>query len=433
MSELARTELTDFLRFCRSERRLAPMTCSAYERDVSACLGYLQGEGIEELAEVKVTHLRAFLAERAEHAPGRLEPGAHDAALKLLLPLPRRGGAALRDPALPLRTPKKREVLPDVLTRASSSGCSPRPSATTSGSATSPASRERDRLLLALFAYAGLRRSELLGLDWDDVDLERRLLRIRKAKGGRQRTIPIHPALEPLFVDYYAIRASRSRAGPLRRRPGQAAPRHPARPDLPPLRRGGRRQRAQARHPAHAPARLRHRAAPRRREPAPDPGAARAQAPRLDPALHARERPRAARRDQAAPLGRLRGWRAWKGRRERYVDAGATIGLRRATDPSRSTSTSSPTRTPQPSLPRCARFRTWDFRRRVTLPATYTRTGPTATTRAFRVLFATEGRRGQVLLSLEGFSKKTQKTPSAKIRLAERRLADWRRRARMRS
>src|SRR4051812_12829743 len=65
---------------------------------------------------------------------------------------------------------------------------------------------ERDRLLLALFAYAGLRRSELLGLDWDDLDLSRRLLKVRKAKGGRQRTIPIHPALVPLIVDYYALR-----------------------------------------------------------------------------------------------------------------------------------------------------------------------------------------------------------------------------------
>jgi phage-related protein len=46
----------------------------------------------------------------------------------------------------------------------------------------------------------------------------------------------------------------------------------------------------------------------------------------------------------------------------------------------------------------------------------------------FRILFATEGRRGQVLLSLEGFAKKTQKTPPAKIQLAERRLAEWRRR-----
>jgi phage-related protein len=50
----------------------------------------------------------------------------------------------------------------------------------------------------------------------------------------------------------------------------------------------------------------------------------------------------------------------------------------------------------------------------------------------FQVLFATEGRRSQILLSLEGFSKKTRRTPPEKIRLAERRLADWRRRARPR-
>ena len=55
----------------------------------------------------------------------------------------------------------------------------------------------------------GLRRpapQRALGLDWDDVDLSRRLLRVRKAKGGRQRTIPIHPALAPLFAEYYATR-----------------------------------------------------------------------------------------------------------------------------------------------------------------------------------------------------------------------------------
>src|SRR3989442_1863160 len=69
-----------------------------------------------------------------------------------------------------------------------------------------PGKPERDRLLLALMAYAGLQRSELLGLDWDDIDLSRRLLGVRKAKGGRQRTIPIHPALAPLFAEYYATR-----------------------------------------------------------------------------------------------------------------------------------------------------------------------------------------------------------------------------------
>ena len=45
---------------------------------------------------------------------------------------------------------------------------------------------------------------------------------------------------------------------------------------------------------------------------------------------------------------------------------------------------------------------------------------------AYRLLFAVEGRRGQVLLALEAFSKKTQKTPPAKIDQAAQRLTDWR-------
>src|ERR671911_2343792 len=48
------------------------------------------------------------------------------------------------------------------------------------------------------------------------------------------------------------------------------------------------------------------------------------------------------------------------------------------------------------------------------------------------VLFATEGAKSQVLLAVSAFTKKTQKTPVAEIRLAERRLADWRRRGRRR-
>src|SRR5580704_15354171 len=116
MSELARTELADFLRFCRSERRLAAMTCAAYERDVSACLGYLQGEGIEELAEVKVTHLRGFLAEEQERRPAVSSQSRTTAALKCFFRFLVEEERLLRDPALSLRTPKKPDVLPDVLT-----------------------------------------------------------------------------------------------------------------------------------------------------------------------------------------------------------------------------------------------------------------------------------------------------------------------------
>jgi integrase/recombinase XerD len=182
------------------------MTCSAYERDVLACLAYLQGEGIGELGEVKVTHLRAFLASEQNRRPAVSSQARTTAALKCFFRFLVEEERLLRDPALPLRTPKKRETLPDVLTMGELErllAATGRPELWERHFRGKP---ERDLLLLAVMAYAGLRRSELLGLDWDDLDLSRRLLRVRKAKGGRQRTIPIHPALAPLIVDYYATR-----------------------------------------------------------------------------------------------------------------------------------------------------------------------------------------------------------------------------------
>lgn len=53
--------------------------------------------------------------------------------------------------------------------------------------------------------------------------------------------------------------------------------------------------------------------------------------------------------------------------------------------------------------------------------------------RAFRILFAVEGGKSQILLAIEAFEKKTRQTPRRHIELAERRLDDWRNRARPRS
>lgn len=43
----------------------------------------------------------------------------------------------------------------------------------------------------------------------------------------------------------------------------------------------------------------------------------------------------------------------------------------------------------------------------------------------YRVLFSNVGSKGRILLALDAFSKKTQKTPPQKIALAKRRLRDW--------
>lgn len=49
---------------------------------------------------------------------------------------------------------------------------------------------------------------------------------------------------------------------------------------------------------------------------------------------------------------------------------------------------------------------------------------------AYRVLFSQEGKHENILLALVAFPKKTMKVPDSEIKLAEKRLADWRSRAR---
>lgn len=49
-----------------------------------------------------------------------------------------------------------------------------------------------------------------------------------------------------------------------------------------------------------------------------------------------------------------------------------------------------------------------------------------APNRSFRLLFSAEARGGHILLALHAFEKRTQKTPTRELELAETRLADWR-------
>jgi site-specific recombinase XerD len=195
-------EVQDFATFCRVERRLAELTCSAYERDVGACRAFMEHSGLASWNEVRPPDLRRFLAVEAEHRPAPASQARTVAALKGFFRFLLENEAIDRDPALVLRTPKKREALPDVLDRSELERLLGAVDRGDVWERQHAGKRERDRLLLALFAYAGLRRAELLGLDWADVDLARRLIRVRRAKGGRMRAVPIHPALVRLFVDH---------------------------------------------------------------------------------------------------------------------------------------------------------------------------------------------------------------------------------------
>jgi site-specific recombinase XerD len=298
------TALEDFAHHCRIERRLAPLTCSAYERDVGACLRFLQTQGIADWSAVRPPDLRRFLADEATRRPAPASQARTVAALKGFFRFLVENEEIERNPAQVLRTPKKREALPDVLDHRELARLLRAVERDDVWERHFPGKRERDRLLLALFAYAGLRRSELLGLDWDDVDLERRLLHVRKAKGGRQRVVPIHPALAPLFLDYLQLRVRDPEpalfVGVQGRRLSQTIM---TQTFLRYANAAGVTERKRV-----TPHTLRHVFASELlravREPAPDPGTARPQAPRLDAALYASDRTRTAGGCQATPLRR---------------------------------------------------------------------------------------------------------------------------------
>ena len=286
--------LSDFIIYCRVERRLSELTCKAYERDVRACLDFLRSQGINALAAIHTSELRRFLAEestiarrrQAKRAPSRHCGASFVSASRAIISSATLHTSCVRQEARSAAgCARPRRAVAPV-------GCAARDGVWERVHA---GKVERDRLLLALFAYAGLRRSEPLGLDCDDVDLHRRLIRVRNAKGGRQRVVPIHPGLVPLFVTYAATRASVSH-------PALFVGVHGRRltPSIMAL--TFRRYATTAgvnkrKHiTPHAAPRLRHGAPERGRQPAADSGAPRAQAPGLHAALHTRERPSASRR-----------------------------------------------------------------------------------------------------------------------------------------
>jgi len=60
----------------------------------------------------------------------------------------------------------------------------------------------RDKLVLSLLYYTGIRKSELLNLNWTDINLSRSTIIIRRGKGGKDRLIPLHKEVTRLLDEY---------------------------------------------------------------------------------------------------------------------------------------------------------------------------------------------------------------------------------------
>lgn len=149
--------------------------------------------------------VRSFLAHLARQGVGRRSQARALSAVRGLFRFACREGVLDTNPATAVRTPKQPRPLPRHL----------RPGEVETlleaASGEEPLAR-RDRALLEMLYATGLRVGELVSLDWPDVDLSGRVLRVM-GKGGKERMVPFgRPATKALRAwgaDWEEIRGHR--------------------------------------------------------------------------------------------------------------------------------------------------------------------------------------------------------------------------------
>jgi len=212
--------LAGWLAWLRDERRAAPRTVAAYASDAAAFIAFLEGHlggAPDDAALLALTPLdiRAFLAMRARVAGNATRARQLAAIRSLLRFLARQRGQGV--PALAaIRTPKRAPPLPRAVGPAQALAAVAGVEGThhARGSVDPGFQAVRDAALFALLYGAGLRIGEALSLDMADAArlASAGALAVR-GKGGKERLVPILPAVAEAVAGAAALRAGV--AGPL--------------------------------------------------------------------------------------------------------------------------------------------------------------------------------------------------------------------------
>jgi site-specific recombinase XerD len=163
----------------------AAATQKAYVSDVDVFAAWMARSRIESPEGVDRMHLRRYLASLGTRKLARATIARKVAALRCYFSWLGRQGRLGSDPTRTLRAPSGGGRLPRVLSKGEMS------SLLDVGAGT--AVDRRDLAVLELLYAAGLRVSELCGLDRGDIDLRHRTVTVL-GKGGKQRRVPVHDA-----------------------------------------------------------------------------------------------------------------------------------------------------------------------------------------------------------------------------------------------
>ncbi|MCP2260798.1 integrase/recombinase XerC [Streptoalloteichus tenebrarius] len=178
--------VSGFERYLRAERGLSAHTVRAYVGDVVSLLDRLGRSGAEALDAVDLGALRGWLAGLREAGASRTTLARRAAAARAFTGWANRSGLLATDPGRRLAAPKAERRLPTVLRPDQAADVM---AASASGAVEEDPVALRDHAVVELLYASGVRVSELCGMDVDDVDLDRRVVRVL-GKGGRERVVP---------------------------------------------------------------------------------------------------------------------------------------------------------------------------------------------------------------------------------------------------
>jgi integrase/recombinase XerC len=182
-------------RHLSAERDLTAHTVRAYLGDVAGLLGHATRLGLGDVAELDLRTLRSWLAKQQTLGLSRTTLARRATAARVFTAWLAKSGLAARDAGATLGSPKARRPLPAVL-RADEAAELIRSAAELADDG-SPIGL-RDVAMLELLYATGIRVGELVGLDVDDLDRDRNVVRVL-GKGRKERTVPFgHPAARAL-------------------------------------------------------------------------------------------------------------------------------------------------------------------------------------------------------------------------------------------
>jgi integrase/recombinase XerC len=190
--QLARV-LGEYERHLAIERDLTPHTVRAYVGDLSSMLDHVVRLGGQDVSDIDLRGLRSWLARQQSTGHARTTIARRATAARVFTAWLARTGRTPTDAGVRLASPKAHRTLPPVLRQDEALAVveSARELAADDG-----AVGLRDVAILELLYATGIRVGELCGLDVDDLDFDRNVVRVF-GKGRKERTVPFgRPAAE---------------------------------------------------------------------------------------------------------------------------------------------------------------------------------------------------------------------------------------------